>query len=41
MLANVPVSHKASKLGIAIAGEQLDAVGGHGVEKDSECVIAL
>jgi hypothetical protein len=32
---NVPVSHQAGELGIAIAGQQLDAVGSHDVASDS------
>jgi len=28
---NLPIGYKARKLGIAVAGQQLDAVGGHGV----------
>jgi len=30
---DLPVSHKPGELGIAVASEQLDAVGGHGVER--------
>ena len=38
---NIPVSHEAGKLGIAVAGQQLDAVGSHGVESDSGKSVAL
>jgi hypothetical protein len=38
---NVPVSHQAGELGIAIAGQQLDAVGSHDVASDSGNYVAL
>jgi hypothetical protein len=38
---NVPVSHEAGKLGIAVASQQLDAVGSHGVEIDSGKSVAI
>lgn len=33
---NVPISHKAGKLGIAVAGQQLDTVSSHGGGNDGE-----
>lgn len=37
---DVPVSHKAGKLGIAVAGKQLDAISSHSAEMDCESFVA-
>jgi hypothetical protein len=38
---NPPVSHKAGELGIAVAGQQLDAVSSHDVASNSGNYVAL